>query len=244
MRMIPDRVDLLRFSRVGRRSRGRASGGTWPTRGRTSARVPPRPRLPCSKGSGTATRPPSSPWSTPTAPGCCAPRCCTCAAGRWPRRSCRRRGSPPCAAWTASRAAPRCARGCSPSWSTRPGGRPPGRAAPPPSPSCPTLARSWPALTRSWTASSPRPTRDAGGRALAHLADLVELAEGGWLDHARRAGAARPTPGAVAANLGYMTARVVGRMAADASGDPAAGGPALHAERARQRRWLADRLGV
>jgi hypothetical protein len=79
------------------------------------------------------------------------------------------------------------------------------------------------------------------GDALALLADSVELARGGRPD---RYGAhpgldSRPTPAALAANLGFVAAHAAGVMA-ERRGRATSYEVGYEGERARQRRWLAD----
>jgi hypothetical protein len=82
--------------------------------------------------------------------------------------------------------------------------------------------------------------------ALAYVADAVALAHG---ERPERYGlhpatTAMPTAGAIAANLGFVVAHALGCAHADAVGDPAAYEAGVQAERARQRAWLSERLGL
>ena len=80
--------------------------------------------------------------------------------------------------------------------------------------------------------------------AVAFVADAVELARGGRPEHygAHPGASVAPTPGAIAANLGFVAAHAAGCAAADAADDPAAYDPGYEAERSRQRAWLAEKL--
>ena len=80
--------------------------------------------------------------------------------------------------------------------------------------------------------------------ALRFVADAVELARGGRPDHygAHPGAAARPTPGAIAANLGFVVAHAAGCAAAHEADDPSAYQGGFDAERERQRAWLSERL--
>ena len=79
---------------------------------------------------------------------------------------------------------------------------------------------------------------------LRFVADAVELARGGRPDHygAHPGAGARPTPGAIAANLGFGVAHAAGCAAAHAADDPSAYQAGFDAERERQRAWLWERL--
>ena len=93
-------------------------------------------------------------------------------------------------------------------------------------------------------AAAPAP-RTVGGftaNALAFVADAVELARGGRPEHygAHPGASVAPTPGAIAANLGFVVAHAAGCAAAEAAGDPAAYDEGFGAERNRQRAWLAQ----
>lgn len=82
--------------------------------------------------------------------------------------------------------------------------------------------------------------------ALTLLADAIELARGGrpeaYRDHPT--GDAPASPGAIAANLGFVVAHIAGALAAGTSGDPGDYGDAYASERQRQCDWLCDRLGL
>jgi hypothetical protein len=79
--------------------------------------------------------------------------------------------------------------------------------------------------------------------ALAYAADAVELARGGRPDHygAHPGASARPSPGAVAANLGFVAAHVAASSLADATSDPGQYPVGFDRERERQRTWLTER---
>jgi hypothetical protein len=81
---------------------------------------------------------------------------------------------------------------------------------------------------------------------LVHVADGVELIHGGRPDRYRGhpAAAAAPTPGAVAANLGFVTAHVAGLVAGGALGAAEAYAGGFAAERLEQLAWLEERLSL
>jgi hypothetical protein len=80
--------------------------------------------------------------------------------------------------------------------------------------------------------------------ALVYLADVVQVSRGGWFEtYDDHPGAkVRPTPGAIAANIGFVVAMAAGGAAAEAAGDPSAFDDGWNAERARQLDWLTERL--
>jgi hypothetical protein len=80
--------------------------------------------------------------------------------------------------------------------------------------------------------------------AVAFLADAIELLGGGRPDSYgnRRAPSARPTPGAIASNLGFVVAHLAGVDAADVDGHSGGYDAGYAAERSRQLAWLAERL--
>jgi hypothetical protein len=81
--------------------------------------------------------------------------------------------------------------------------------------------------------------------ALGYAADAVVLSRGERPEHygAHPAlPAVSPTPGAIAANLGFVAAHAVGCANADATGDKPAYETGFTAERERQRAWLLQRL--
>jgi len=79
--------------------------------------------------------------------------------------------------------------------------------------------------------------------ALAYVADAVALARGGRPEHyGVHPGASAPaSPGAVAANLGFVAAHVAASALADATSDPARYQAGFDRERERQRAWLTER---
>jgi hypothetical protein len=87
----------------------------------------------------------------------------------------------------------------------------------------------------------------AAADALVYLADVVQVSRGGWFEtyvgHPG-AGATTPTPGAIAANIGFVVATAAGSVAADAAGRPDAFDNGWDAERGRQLAWLTERLDL
>lgn len=79
---------------------------------------------------------------------------------------------------------------------------------------------------------------------LALVADAVELACGGRPDRYgfRLDGPMAPTAGAIAANLGFVTAHAVGTFSAGEAGDPAGYEAGFASERNRQRAWLGEHV--
>jgi hypothetical protein len=86
----------------------------------------------------------------------------------------------------------------------------------------------------------------AAADALIYLADVVQVSRGGWFEtYAGHPGAgATATPGAVAANIGFVVATAAGSAAADAAGRPDAFDDGWDAERSRQLAWLTERLDL
>jgi hypothetical protein len=86
----------------------------------------------------------------------------------------------------------------------------------------------------------------AAADALVDLADVVQVSRGGWFEtyvgHPGAGGAA--TPGAIAANIGFVVATAAGSVAADAAGRPDAFDDGWDAERGRQLAWLTDSLDL
>jgi hypothetical protein len=84
----------------------------------------------------------------------------------------------------------------------------------------------------------------AAADALVYLADVVQVSRGGWFEtYAGHPGAgATATPGAIAANIGFVVATAAGSAAADAAGRPDAFEDGWDAERSRQLAWLTARL--
>ena len=81
---------------------------------------------------------------------------------------------------------------------------------------------------------------------LVYLADVVQVSRGGWFEtYVGHPGAgATATPGAIAANIGFVVAIAAGGAAADAAGDPSAFDDGWDAERGRQLSWLTERLDL
>jgi hypothetical protein len=87
----------------------------------------------------------------------------------------------------------------------------------------------------------------AAADALVYLADVVQVSRGGWFETYvgyPGAGATPPTPGAIAANIGFVVATAAGSVAADAAGRPDAFDNGWDAERGRQLAWLTERLDL
>ena len=79
--------------------------------------------------------------------------------------------------------------------------------------------------------------------ALHYLADAIELAAGGRPDrYAAQPGTDPPTPGALAANLGFVCAHAAGHLAAGPSAEDDAYAAGFSAERRHQLEWLTERL--
>ena len=80
--------------------------------------------------------------------------------------------------------------------------------------------------------------------ALVYLADVVQVSRGGWFEtyDGHPGAGATPTPGAIAANIGFVVAMAAGGAAADAAADPGAFDDGWDAERGRQLGWLTERL--
>ncbi len=88
-------------------------------------------------------------------------------------------------------------------------------------------------------ASRPGQSEASRDEATAFVADLTDLLRGGRPDGVEPlAGDGRPTPGALAANLGFVAAHALGTIAALANGEPDAYGAASTRERGRQQRWF------
>jgi hypothetical protein len=94
------------------------------------------------------------------------------------------------------------------------------------------------AADEAWSATG------AAADALVFLADAVQVSRGGWfetyVDHPGSGAAV--TPGAIAANIGFVVATAAGTVAAEAAGRPDAFDDGWDAERARQLAWLTERL--
>ncbi len=79
---------------------------------------------------------------------------------------------------------------------------------------------------------------------LAYVADAIELSRGGRPDNYRGhpAETSPASPGAIAANLGFVAAHVAGSAFADATGDSEQYEAGFERERDRQRAWLTELL--
>jgi hypothetical protein len=86
----------------------------------------------------------------------------------------------------------------------------------------------------------------AAADALVYLADVVQVSRGGWFEtYVGHPGAgAAATPGAIAANIGFVVATAAGSAAADAAGRPDAFDDGWDSERSRQLAWLTERLDL
>ena len=93
-------------------------------------------------------------------------------------------------------------------------------------------------------AAEARSVTGAAADALVYLADAVQVSRGGWFEtYVGHPGAeATATPGAIAANIGFVVATAAGSVAADAAGRPDAFDDGWDAERQRQLAWLTQRL--
>ena len=95
-------------------------------------------------------------------------------------------------------------------------------------------------------AAEARSVTGAAADALVYLADAVQVSRGGWFEtYVGHPGAeATATPGAIAANIGFVVATAAGSVAADAAGRPDAFDDGWDAERQRQLAWLTQRLDL
>ena len=86
----------------------------------------------------------------------------------------------------------------------------------------------------------------AAADALVYLADAIQVSRGGWFETyvGHPAADATATPGAIAANIGFVVATAAGSVAADAAGRPEASDDGWDAERRRQLAWLTQRLDL
>lgn len=93
-------------------------------------------------------------------------------------------------------------------------------------------------------AAGARSATGAAADALVYLADVVQVSRGGWFEtYVGHPGAgATATPGAIAANIGFVVATAAGSAAADAAGRADAFNDGWDAERGRQLAWLTERL--
>ena len=94
------------------------------------------------------------------------------------------------------------------------------------------------------SAAAAQSAAGAPADALVYLADVVQVSRGGWFEtYVGHPGAeATATPGAIAANIGFVVATAAGSAAADAAGRPDAFDDGWDAERRRQLAWLTERL--
>jgi hypothetical protein len=99
---------------------------------------------------------------------------------------------------------------------------------------------------QSLAAAEAKIATGAAADALVYLADVVQVSRGGWFEtYVGHPGAgATPTPGAIAANIGFVVATAAGSVAAEAAGRPEAFDDGWAAERARQLEWLTDTLAL
>lgn len=95
-------------------------------------------------------------------------------------------------------------------------------------------------------AAAAQSAAGAPADALVYLADVVQVSRGGWFEtYVGHPGAeATATPGAIAANIGFVVATAAGSAAADAAGRPDAFDDGWDAERGRQLAWLTERLDL
>jgi hypothetical protein len=95
-------------------------------------------------------------------------------------------------------------------------------------------------------AAEARSLTGAAADALVYVADAVQVSRGGWFEtYVGHPGAqATATPGAIAANIGFVVATAAGSVAADAAGRPDAFDDGWDAERQRQLAWLTQRLDL
>jgi hypothetical protein len=95
-------------------------------------------------------------------------------------------------------------------------------------------------------AAAAQSAAGAPADALVYLADVVQVSRGGWFEtYVGHPGAeATATPGAIAANIGFVVATAAGSVAADAAGRPDAFDDGWDAERGRQLAWLTERLDL
>jgi hypothetical protein len=81
---------------------------------------------------------------------------------------------------------------------------------------------------------------------LIFLADTVEVSRGGWFeayDGHPGVGTA-PSPWAIAANIGFVSAVAAGGVAVDEAGAPDVFDDGYERERGRQLAWLTERLDL
>jgi hypothetical protein len=99
-------------------------------------------------------------------------------------------------------------------------------------------------LLQKFAAERARGADGATADALTYLADTIQVSRGGWFEtyEGHPAAGATPTPGAIAANVGFVSAVAAGDAAAVAADDPLAFDGGYESERARQLAWLTERL--
>ena len=93
-------------------------------------------------------------------------------------------------------------------------------------------------------AAQARDTAGPAADALTYLADTIQVSREGWFESYDEHPAADviPTPGAIAANIGFVAAVAAGDAAVAAADDSAAFDGGYEAERERQLAWLTERL--
>ena len=82
--------------------------------------------------------------------------------------------------------------------------------------------------------------------ALIYLADTVEVSRGGWFEtyNGHPGAGTAPSPWAIAANVGFVTAVAAGGVAVDEAGMPEVFDEGYERERALQLDWLTRRLDL
>src|SRR5262249_59809663 len=95
-------------------------------------------------------------------------------------------------------------------------------------------------------AARARTATGGAANALVYLADAVQVSRGGWFETyvGHPGGGATATPGAIAANVGFVAATAAGSAAADAAGRPEAFDDGWDAEREHQLAWLTETLDL
>ena len=103
-----------------------------------------------------------------------------------------------------------------------------------------------PGSLQALAAAEARSVSGAAADALVYLADVVQVSRGGWFETyvGHPAAGATATPGAIAANIGFVVATAAGSAAAEAAGRPEAFDQGWDAERGHQRAWLTETLGL
>lgn len=89
-----------------------------------------------------------------------------------------------------------------------------------------------------------RDTTGSTADVLTYLADTIQVSRGGWFEsYDDHPGAeVTPTPGAIAANIGFVSAMAAGEAAAAAADDAGVFDDGYEGERERQLAWLTERL--